>query len=67
MELMAGIGPATSTLPRIEFYQNKTRTQRTGNPYISCAFCYSKISQLLSIFKNMTTVDNKSPVLTHQN
>ena len=54
-------------LPSIEFYLNETRTQCTGNPYISCVFCYSKIFQLLSIFKNLTTVDNKSPILTHQN
>ena len=51
----------------IEFYQNKTRTQSTGNPYISCVFSCLQNSQLLSIFKNLTTVDNKSPILTHQN
>ena len=30
-------------------------------------FLTHKISQLLSIFKNLTTVDNNSPILTHQN
>ena len=67
MELLPGFEPGTSTLPSIEFYQNETWTQSTGNSYISCVFSFFPNSQLLSIFKNLTTVDNKSPILTHQN
>ena len=43
LELIAGIESVTSTLPSIEFYPNETRTQFTGNPYISCVFCYPQI------------------------
>ena len=67
MELLPGFEPGTSTLPTFELLLNKTRTQNIGNPYISCVFSYSQNSQLLSIFKNLTTVDNKSPILTHPN
>ena len=63
MELLPGFEPGTSTLPSIEFYQNKTWTQHAGSHYISCVFSYSQNFQLLSIFKNLTTVDNKSPNL----
>ena len=52
MELIPGIEPGASALPSIEFYQNKTRTQSTGNPDISCVIFFQNISIVVNFQKS---------------